>query len=187
MFTFPHTIENHLGEKLVFKSVEIEKGEEKVIVENFVAPGAGPTMHTHFRQEESLTVESGRMAYQLLGEKPKYAAVGETILFQRGVPHRFWNAGEEELHCIGWIKPANSIVFFLSALYNAQNASGTERPEAFDGAWLMTRYKNEYDLPELPSFVKHVVFPFTTLIGRILGKYKKFDNAPKPLEKDIRL
>ena len=113
-YTFPRTIENSHGEKIVFKSVEPGEGGEKLLVESFCRPGSGPIMHTHFKQEEALTVISGNMAYQVLGQEPKYASPGETIVFQRGTPHKFWAVGKEDLHMKGWIQPANSIVFFLS-------------------------------------------------------------------------
>ena len=179
--TLPHTIENHLGEKLIFKSIVEEDGEEKLIVENCVQPGAGPVMHVHFKQDESLTVKKGRLAYQIQGEEPKYAGPGETVTFLRGTPHRFWNAGEDVLECEGWIKPANSIVYFLSGIYAAMNKSGKEEPELFDGAYLMTRYKTEYDLPEIPGFVKKVIMPLTVRVGKLLGKYDHFEDAPEPL------
>lgn len=60
--------------------------------------------------------------------------------------------------------------------------SGSGRPEMFDAAYLMTKYKHEYDLPELPALVKKVIMPITYLIGGLLGKYKKFDGAPEPLK-----
>jgi len=95
----------------------------------------------------------------------------------------FGNAGDEILNCKGWIKPANTIVFFLSALYAAQNKSGKAQPEAFDAAYLMTRYAKEYDLPEIAGFVKKIILPLTYPIGRMLGKYKKFEDAPEPVTK----
>lgn len=177
--TYPHTIENCIGEKIIFERVEHEADGDKVIVENFVATQSGPVMHTHFLQDESLTVIKGKLGYEVLGNAKQYAGEGETVLFKRGTPHRFWNAGDETLNCKGWIKPANTIVFFLSAIYAAQNKSGKAQPEAFDAAYLMTRYSKEYDLPEIPVFVKKVIFPLTYFIGKLLGKYKHFANAPK--------
>jgi quercetin dioxygenase-like cupin family protein len=106
--TLPHRIKNKSGEELVFHRIEMEEGEEKLIVECFVEPNAGPIMHTHFKQDESLTVLHGKLGYQIQGEEPKFAKVGETVFFKRGIPHRFWNAGEDELNCFGYIKPANN-------------------------------------------------------------------------------
>ncbi|MBK7959191.1 MAG: cupin domain-containing protein [Bacteroidetes bacterium] len=178
---YPHTIENCIGEKIVFKTVEQFQGGEKVILEGFCKPHAGPAMHTHLKQEESLTVLSGTMGYQILGQEVKYAQVGDTVLFKRGMPHKFWAEGDVSLHCSGWIHPANSIVYFLSAVYAAQNKSGKGEPEPFDSAYLLTRYSSEYDMPEIPSFVKKIIFPITLFIGRILGKYEHFKSAPAPL------
>lgn len=179
--TYPFTIENCVGEKLVFVSVAKDKDQDKVLVEAYLEPGCGPMMHTHFKQDESLTVESGKMMYQILGAEPVALKKGETVLFKRGTPHKFWNAGEDILKCTGWISPVFSVVYFLAALYNAQNKSGKAQPESFDGAYLITRYSSEYDLPEIPAFVKKIILPITYFFGILLGKYKHFKDAPQPL------
>jgi quercetin dioxygenase-like cupin family protein len=181
-YQLPHTIQNCNGEKLTFLEVIKEHDGDKVLVENFVTPQSGPPMHTHFMQDEALTVVSGRLAYQVKGQPIQYAGEGETIEFKRGTPHRFWNAGEEVLHCTGWVKPANTIVFYLTAVYDAQNKSGSERPEAFDGAYLLTRYASEYEMADMPWLVKKMIIPLTYFVGRLLGKYKHFKNAPEPLK-----
>jgi len=184
-FVYPHIIENCIGEKIIFKEIQKEPDGDRLIVENFVIPGSGPLMHTHLLQDECLTVIKGKIGYQLSGQLPQYAGENETVLFKRGTPHRFWNAGEDVLHCKGWIKPANTIVFYLSSIFAAQNKSGTARPEKFDGAYLMKRYASEYDLPELPGFVKKVIIPLTYYTGTLLGKYKHFKNAPAPVKETI--
>jgi quercetin dioxygenase-like cupin family protein len=181
-YTFPHTIENSHGEKIIFKSIELTAGGEKLWVESFCAPGSGPIMHTHFKQEEALTVISGTMAYQVRGQQPKYAWAGETVIFQRGTPHKFWAVGNENLHMKGWIQPANSIVFFLSSVFAAQAKSGKGEPESFDGAYLLTKYASEYDMAEIPWLVKKVILPLTCLAGRLLGKYQHFKDAPAPMK-----
>jgi hypothetical protein len=140
-------------------------------------------MHTHFLQEEALTVAEGRMAYQVQGEEPRYAGPGETVVFKPGVPHRFWNDGEGILHCTGYVKPANTIVFYLSSIYAAQNKTGTGEPEKFDGAYLLKRYSSEYDMAEIPGFVKKIIIPATYYLGKLLGKYKHFADAPAPVRK----
>lgn len=180
-YAFPYTIENSVGEKVVFHTVEPSaNGGDKVTFEGFYAPGAGPVMHTHFKQDESITVITGHMGYQFWKGAPQFAEPGQTVFLKRGIPHRFWAEGEEPLHTRGWVQPANTVVFFLSALYAAQNKSGKAQPETFDGAYLVTRYASEYDLPEVPAFVKKVIMPLTYLTGRLLGKYDHFKNAPPP-------
>jgi quercetin dioxygenase-like cupin family protein len=180
-YTFPHTIQNCKGETLIFKELVTEPDGDKLLVENYVTANSGPPMHTHHLQDESLTVVTGRIGYQVQGEAPQYAGVGETVFFKRGTPHRFWNAGTETLHCKGWVKPANTLVFFLSSVYAAQNKSGSERPETFDSAYLLTRYAAEYDMANIPKLVKKVILPITYQVGCLLGKYKHFKDAPAPI------
>ena len=179
---YPHVIENCVGEKLIFRELQKEADGDRLLVENYVTSGHGPVMHTHWLQDESLTVIKGKIGYQVQGRSAQYATEGETVLFKRGVPHRFWNAGEQILHCKGWIKPANTIVFFLSSIYAAQNKSGKAQPEQFDGAYLIKHYSAEYDLPEIPGFVKKIIIPITYYTGKILGKYKHFKDAPEPVK-----
>jgi len=177
-----HSIENCIGEKLIFRELQKEPDGDRLLVENYVTSGQGPLMHTHWLQDESLTVINGQIGYQVQGQPEQYANEGETVLFKRGVPHRFWNAGQEVLHCKGWIKPANTIAFFLSSIYAAQNKSGKAQPEPFDSAYLLTRYSTEYDLPEIPRFVKKIIIPLTYYMGKFLGKYEHFKNAPEAVK-----
>jgi len=181
-FPLPHTIDSGLGEKIIFKEIIKEPDGDKVILEGYCSPMAGPAMHIHFKQDEAVTVVKGRMGCEILGQSPVYYTEGQTATFLRNTPHRFWNAGDDELIIQGWVKPANSIIFFLSTLYAAQIKSGNKRPAAFEGAYLIVRYKHEYGLPGLPSFVKKVIMPLTYNIGRLFGKYRKFKDAPKPLK-----
>lgn len=168
--TFPHTIETKYGEKINFLRME----GDTLLLEGFCKPQAGPDFHTHLRQDEGVTVLSGKIGYQILGEAPQYGGPGDSVTFKRGVPHRFWNAGEDELHISGWINPAENVVFFLSTLYDAFNKGSNKRPAPFEGAYLTYCYRYEYDVPTMPGFVKRVIMPITYAIGRLLGKYKQF-------------
>jgi quercetin dioxygenase-like cupin family protein len=180
--TYPHVIENCIGEKIIFKELQKEPDGDRLVGENYVAPGDGPVMHTHWLQDESLTVIKGKIGYQVQGQPAQYANEGETVLFKRGVPHRFWNAGQEVLHCSAWIKPANTFVFFISSVFAAQNKAGKAQPEMFDAAYLLKRYSAEYDLTEIPKLVKKVIIPVTYYTGKLLGKYKHFKDAPEPVK-----
>lgn len=174
---FPFSIETQYGERINFLSME----GDKLLLEGFCKPMAGPGFHTHLRQDEGVTVVRGKIGYQIFGKEPQYGDVGDSVTFERGVPHRFWNAGDEELHITGWINPAENVVFFLTTLYDALNRGENQRPEMFDGAYLTYRYRNEYDVPDMPGFVKKCVMPAAYGIGSLLGKYDKFKDAPRPL------
>jgi hypothetical protein len=67
--SLPHTIENGMGEKLTFLRISLRNGIEYLEGENEVKPSVGPPMHVHYKQDECVTVLSGKMGYQLLGEE----------------------------------------------------------------------------------------------------------------------
>jgi quercetin dioxygenase-like cupin family protein len=181
-YTYPHTIRNGSGEELTFVRLVPDAGGDYLEVTNRVQPGNGPPMHVHHLQEEGLTVQAGKIGYQIPGEEPKYASAGETVVFAAGVAHRFWNAGEDELRCTGYVKPANNIIYFLEAIYDSTRRNGGQRPDPFDAAFLTTRYKSEFEMVEIPAFVRSFVFPVQVVVGRLLGKYKKYADAPEPVK-----
>ena len=146
-----------------------------------VQPRSGPPMHVHLLQDESLTVVEGVLAGQVLGEKPRFYYPGETAFFARGVAHKFWNAGDTELKCTGFVSPVYNFEYFLTEIYRSTREGGKGRPETFDAAYLLNRYRTEFDMFEIPAFVKKVIFPLTILIGKLKGKHKKFANAPQPV------
>ncbi len=180
-FTLPHTIRNKKGEELTFVRLEVGPNGDRLIVENRVAPGAGPIMHTHWQQDEHLEVAEGQIGYQVLGQAERFAGPGEGISFKAGTPHRFWNAGSETLICRGYIEPPHSIVYFLDGIYRALDAGDGERPEPFQSSRLMLRYRSEYDMPELPAFVKRIIMPLTVAVGHLMGKYRGLPKGPAPL------
>ena len=178
--TLPHTIENVTGEKLTFVRVLLKDGVEYLETESEVQPNAGPPMHVHYKQDESMTVVSGKIGYQELNGEKKYAGPGETVLFKEGVPHKFWNAGNEPLRISGYVSPANNMVYFLSQMYRSMNENGG-RPGMYDAAYLLGRYKTEFRMLEIPTFVQKLIFLVILFLGSIRGKKKKFIDPPDPL------
>lgn len=176
-FQFPHTIESKYGEKLIFLRME----GQRLLGENYVQPNAGPPMHVHFKQDEGMTVVSGKIGYQIEGQAPQYAGPGESVVFKKGVVHRFWNAGDEVLHCTAWVEPADNFVFYLTSAFDAINRGKNGRPEIFDGAYLTWRYRSEFAMTEIPGFVRNIVMPIIYFAGSLLGKYEKFKDAPRPV------
>jgi hypothetical protein len=71
--------------------------------------------------------------------------------------------------------------FFLATLLTSTKEHGGERPGLFDAAFLTTRYRTEFALIELPAVVRRVVIPIVYVVGSMLGKYRKFKDAPTPI------
>ena len=182
-YVYPHTIDNGAGERLTFVRKVPGRGGDRLEVENVVKPGAGPPMHIHHFQEEALTVTHGRIAYQRPGEAPAFAGPGDTVVFKPGEAHKFWNPGQDDLRCTGYIEPPDNIEYFLTEIYASTKRNGGRQPDPFDASFLATRYRSEFSMVEIPAAVQRFVFPVQLAIGRLLGKYRKYADAPEPVRR----
>lgn len=179
--SLPHTIDNGHGERLTFLEVVDAPEGETLLVENELQPGCGPIMHVHFTQEEALTVKEGHLGYQFEGEDEHVVGPGETVVFPKGRPHRFWADGDEVLRCDGYLRPPDNVVWFLSEIYRSAAESESGKPNDLDAAYLLGRYRHEYDMPAIPAPVRRFVFPLLRVVGRVTGRYRRFEEAPEPL------
>ena len=183
MSDYPRTIENGGGELLTFLGVDRDEGGEYLEIRNVVAPGAGPPMHVHLIQEEAMTVERGTLAYQVPGGPERTAGPGESATFAPGVAHKFWNAGEDELVCSGYVRPPDNLEYYLTRVFESMSEHGGKRPGAYDGAYLSRRYRTEFQMLEIPAFVQRAIFPILLAAGRLLGWEKRFADAPEPIDR----
>src|ERR671937_1813008 len=75
------------------------------LVEHPLPPRAlGAPVHTHRNEDEYTYVLEGRIGVQL-GDEVIEAGPGELVLKPRGIPHAFWNAGDEPARLLELISP----------------------------------------------------------------------------------
>jgi quercetin dioxygenase-like cupin family protein len=180
---YPYTVDNGAGERLTFLGIGSDEHGEYGEARNSVSPGSGPPMHVHYLQEERLTVERGTMGWQRPGEEAHQAGVGESATFAPGEVHRFWNAGDDELVCTGLVRPPDNVEYFLSQIFTSTRANGGKRPRLFDIAYLLTRYRSEFGMAEIPQPVQRVAFPVVVAVGRLFGLQRRFADAPEPVRR----
>jgi quercetin dioxygenase-like cupin family protein len=181
MSDYPRTVDNGAGEELTFLGIRSDERGEYLEARNTVRPGSGPPMHVHHLQEEAITVERGKMGWQRQGAEEQLAGPGETVTFAPGDVHRFWNAGDEELVCSGYVRPPDNLEYFLTQVFASIRANGGKRPRLFDAAYLTTRYRSEFGMADIPGPVQRFVFPVVTAVGRLLGRDRRFAGAPEPV------
>jgi quercetin dioxygenase-like cupin family protein len=68
-------------------------------------------MHSHEREDEFSYVLAGRVGVQI-GDEVTQAGPGELVAKPRGVPHAFWNPGDEEARLLELISPAAFASYF---------------------------------------------------------------------------
>ena len=94
--------------------------------------------------------------------------------------HRLWNAGDHELVCSGYVRPPDNLEYYLTQMFTSMRENGGKRPGLFDTAYLLTRYRSEFGMAEIPAPVQRVVFPVVVFVGRLFGKHRRFADAPEP-------
>jgi mannose-6-phosphate isomerase-like protein (cupin superfamily) len=87
-------------------------GGRFAILEHTISPRslAAPT-HVHEHEDEYSFVIAGRMGAQI-GEVVVEAGPGDLVIKPRGIPHAFWNAGDEEARVLEIISPAGFEQYF---------------------------------------------------------------------------
>ena len=97
-----------------------------------------------------MTVLKGRIGYTRPEGPKQFGGPGDTVAFKAGEPHKFWNAGQDDLLGSGYIEPADNVEYFLTELYASTKRNGG-RPSLFDAAFLMRRYRHEFGM-EIPTW-----------------------------------
>jgi mannose-6-phosphate isomerase-like protein (cupin superfamily) len=103
------TIQNrHTGEVLRMTRVRDAKGHIVLNLDGSLPPRAsGPPLHVHFHEHEEGVVKAGTLGAQVGAEKIIVPAGGTAVL-PAGLPHRWWNAGDDLLEFSGHVVPART-------------------------------------------------------------------------------
>ena len=89
-----------------------QTGGRFALLEHRIPPRrlAAPT-HEHSREDEYSYVLSGRMGAEV-GDEVIEAGPGELVAKPRGIPHAFWNPGDEETVLLELISPGGFARYF---------------------------------------------------------------------------
>ena len=116
------------------------------MVEHPLQPrGLGAPMHTHANEDEYSFVLEGRFGVQL-GEEVFEVGPGDLVFKPRGVPHTFWNAGDEVARLLELISPAGFENYFRE-LAPVLAAEGPGSPAV---AEVRARYSLDLDPSSVP-------------------------------------
>ena len=107
----------------------------------------------------------------------------QTVVFGPGEPHRFRTAGKEDLLGPGYIQPVDNAERLLKTIFEAQRETVGSRPDPLEAAFLTRRCRDEFYVTETPAVVQCFAFPVLVIVGRALGKYEKYADAPEPVRR----
>jgi mannose-6-phosphate isomerase-like protein (cupin superfamily) len=116
------------------------------LVEHPLPPRAlGAPLHTHHNEDEYSYVLEGRFGVQL-GDDTLEAGPGDLLFKPRGVPHAFWNAGDEPGRLLELISPAGFEHYFREL---APLLAAPQRDDAAIGE-VVARYRLDIDFTTVP-------------------------------------
>ncbi len=114
-----HTVRPEEGERADFPRLGnryVLRGESSdgrfALVEQTIPPRAlAAPIHTHEREDEYSFVLAGRLGVQI-GDEVVEAGPGDLVVKPRGIPHAYWNPGDEQTHLLEIISPAGFEQYF---------------------------------------------------------------------------
>ena len=128
-----------------------ETGGRFALLEHTIPPRAlAAPMHTHEREDEFSMVLQGHVGAQV-GDEVIVAGPGELIRKPRGVPHAFWNAGDQEARLIELISPAGFEAYFAE-MAPILNADGP--PDVAALAAVQVRYGLTMDMSSVDRLAR---------------------------------
>jgi quercetin dioxygenase-like cupin family protein len=96
---------NPVGGPVTIKARGRQTGGALTVFESVPAPGEGPPLHLHAREDEILYVLEGHLRIRLEDEVSE-APAGAFVFIPRGLPHTWQNAGEGPAHVLFALAPA---------------------------------------------------------------------------------
>jgi mannose-6-phosphate isomerase-like protein (cupin superfamily) len=125
--------------------------ERFALVEHTIAPRtlAAP-LHTHRNEDEYSYVVSGRMG-AIVGDEVVDAGPGEFVAKPRGIPHAFWNAGDEPAVVLETISPGGFEQYFADL---APLLAHPGPPDFAALAAVQARYELEMDFASMDQLIE---------------------------------
>ena len=132
--------------------------------------------------EERFTVLRGRVGFRLAG-KERIAEAGREIHAPAGMPHEWWNAGEEEARVRVDIRPAARFeVLMLNPFGLAQDGKTNVRGIAnlLQLALVARDFSDVIRFTQPPPIVQSLLFGALAPIARLLGFRSSHAKYPSP-------
>jgi mannose-6-phosphate isomerase-like protein (cupin superfamily) len=179
------TIENPItGEQITFIATSGDTDGEAVVIETVVQPdGFVAAAHVHPKQEERFEIVSGTLGLKVGGEEI-VAGPGETLTVPAGTPHRFWNAGDDEVRFRCEVRPALQFERLLETMFALAadgKTNGKGMPNPLRLAVIARAHFDVVRLPFPPAFLQRSGLALGAPLGRLLGYSPTYVRTGEPL------
>jgi mannose-6-phosphate isomerase-like protein (cupin superfamily) len=179
------TIENPItGERITFLATSADTDGEAVMIETVVQPdGFVAAAHVHPKQEERFEIVSGTLGLKV-GDKEIAAGPGKTLTVPAGTPHRFWNAGDDQVRFRCEVRPALQFERLLETMFALAADGKTNKkgmPNLLRLAVIARAHFDVVRLPFPPAFVQRWGLALGAPVGRLLGYSPTYVRTGEPL------
>jgi quercetin dioxygenase-like cupin family protein len=167
------TIHNPVtGERITFRATSADTGGEAVVIECAVQPDGFVAMaHVHPAQTERFAVIEGTLGIKV-GKEEKTLGRGEVGVVEAGTPHKFWNAGEDEVRFVCEVRPALQFESLLETMFSLAVDGKTNRkgiPNPLRLAVIARAHFDTVRLPQPPAWIQRAGLALGAPVGRALG------------------
>jgi mannose-6-phosphate isomerase-like protein (cupin superfamily) len=185
VFSAGDQIENPVtGERLIFRETAAETSGERVVFEVIARPNAFvAATHVHPYQTEYFEVLAGTLGVKIGGKKLEVGA-GECIAVERRTPHKWWNAGDDELRFLCTIKPALQFERLIATMYTLAADGKTSKkgmPAPLRLAPIANHHFDDVRLPVIPHWLQKAGLVLGAPAGRVFGFGPTYDPIPGEL------
>jgi mannose-6-phosphate isomerase-like protein (cupin superfamily) len=140
----------NLGNRYMIESAQTDG--RFALIEHTIAPRK---LAAHEREDEYSFILAGRMGAQI-GDEVVEAGPGELVFKPRGVPHAFWNAGDEECRLLELISPGDFAAYFTELA----PVLTSEQPDFAKLAEIQARYGLSMDMDSIGRLMEqHALEP----------------------------
>jgi quercetin dioxygenase-like cupin family protein len=177
------TIHNPVtGERITFRATSADTNGEAVVIECAVRPhGFVAAAHVHPSQSERFEVIEGTLGIKVGKEKHELGR-GEVALVEAGTPHKFWNAGEDEVRFVCEVRPALQFESLLETMFTLAGDGKTNRkgmPNPLRLAVIALAHFDTVRLPHPPAWLQRAGLALGAPLGRALGYRATYEPAVK--------
>ena len=181
MFHAGDMIENPVtGERVLFRTTAAETGGMVTVAEVTVAPnGAVAAAHVHPAQSERFEVISGTLEMKL-GRDKVTASAGDVVVVEPGAPHRFRNAGDEEVRFVVEVRPSLEWEQLLATMFALAADGKTSRkgmPNPLRLAVIAHKHFDDVRLPFPPAWIQQTALALGAPLGRLVGYRPTYEAA----------
>jgi quercetin dioxygenase-like cupin family protein len=178
-------IENPVtGERLVFHETAAETGGERVVFETIVQPGGFvAAAHVHPFQTERFEVLAGTVGMRCGKDKVELRP-GDVAVVEPQTPHKFWNAGDDEVRFVCTVTPALQFERLIATMFSLAADGKTNKkgmPNPIRLAVIANRHFDDVRLPLIPPSLQKLALALGAPVGMLLGFAATYDQRPGEL------